>query len=272
MKINQNTCDQEELVMENEPIENKTLHLDSDTDKKTTSAKNNLVSKKGHYEKQNRDQSVTELDLEVRLEPNQQLVSNSAHREQESDTLHQLTRAEDGVEVKVDGDSQLMFYQATCIEDNHDRTNESDEANIEASCALVHQPSSNEENTESSELLSQVEQANVVNEHPSRSTMKRQERRKQLEKPSHTVNFLPLILGLSPIAFIVAVYFYTQSLIVIEKPKPDLGEKIIVYLPTGETVYTYENLIVSEHGKLYYEGERNTIDLTGGKVVYEDWE
>ncbi|MFT8323250.1 MAG: hypothetical protein ABF649_20495, partial [Bacillus sp. (in: firmicutes)] len=51
----------------------------------------------------------------------------------------------------------------------------------------------------------------------------------------------------------------------------DLGEKVVITLPSGKKVYTFENLLVKENGKLLYKGERNTIDLTGGVVVYEDW-
>lgn len=120
------------------------------------------------------------------------------------------------------------------------------------------------------EVQYQTEQADVVQ--PTEETTSRLEQRQQHKKAKRSFNILTLIFGFSPIAIIVAIYFYTQSLIVIEKPKPDLGEKVIIHLPTGETVFTYENLIVYEHGKLYYEGERNTIDLTGGKVVYEEWE
>jgi len=30
-------------------------------------------------------------------------------------------------------------------------------------------------------------------------------------------------------------------------------------------------LIQEKDGKTYYKGERNTIDLTGGAVTYEEW-
>lgn len=80
------------------------------------------------------------------------------------------------------------------------------------------------------------------------------------------------IIWFSLIAVIFALYIFKQSLIVIEKPQIDLGKKVVIHLPTGSTVYTYENLIVNEKGKFYYEGERNKIDLTGGELVYEEWE
>ncbi|CAI9389852.1 hypothetical protein ACTQ5K_04050 [Niallia sp. Sow4_A1] len=53
--------------------------------------------------------------------------------------------------------------------------------------------------------------------------------------------------------------------------KEEFGEKVVITLPNGKKVFTYENLIVKEDGKLLYKGERNTIDLSGGVVVYEDW-
>jgi hypothetical protein len=80
--------------------------------------------------------------------------------------------------------------------------------------------------------------------------------------------YVLLVLFLIMIGF----YFYSQSLIRIETPKEDPGEKVIITLPTGKTIFTYENFIVEEDGKLLYKGERNTIDLTGGEVVYENWE
>ncbi|WP_316568697.1 hypothetical protein [Neobacillus sp. YIM B06451] len=64
---------------------------------------------------------------------------------------------------------------------------------------------------------------------------------------------------------------YAQSTIKIEAPVVDNGKKVIVTLPNGHKVYTFENLIVVEDGKLFYKGERNTIDLTGGNVEYKDW-
>ena len=65
---------------------------------------------------------------------------------------------------------------------------------------------------------------------------------------------------------------YSKSLIKIKSPKPVLGEKVIITLPEGKTVYTYENLIIEEEGKLLYKGEINTIDLTGGQIAYKNWE
>ncbi|MFP9127656.1 hypothetical protein [Niallia sp. BSM11] len=67
--------------------------------------------------------------------------------------------------------------------------------------------------------------------------------------------------------------FIFTELFFADKPNDqNLGDKVIITLPTGKKVFTYENLIVEENGKLLYKGERNTIDLTGGVVVYEDWD
>ncbi|KAA9021655.1 hypothetical protein [Niallia endozanthoxylica] len=80
----------------------------------------------------------------------------------------------------------------------------------------------------------------------------------------YVLGFLVLIL--------VGLYLYSQSLIRVEAPKEELGEKVIITMPSGKTVYTYENLIVEEKGKLLYKGELNTIDLTGGVVEHQNWE
>jgi hypothetical protein len=68
-----------------------------------------------------------------------------------------------------------------------------------------------------------------------------------------------------------AVREYLQSTIKIEEPAPEMGQKVVVHLPNGQNVYTYDNLIFKKNGKTYYKGERNTIDLTGGTVTYENW-
>jgi len=73
------------------------------------------------------------------------------------------------------------------------------------------------------------------------------------------------------ITLLLSTYFYSKSLIKIKAPKQVLGEKVIITLPEGKTVYTFENLIIEEDGKLYYKGESNTLDLTGGQIVYENW-
>jgi hypothetical protein len=67
------------------------------------------------------------------------------------------------------------------------------------------------------------------------------------------------------------IHHYFQSTIRIDEPAADMGLKVVVHLPKGQEVYTYDKLIVEKNGKTYYKGERNTIDLTGGTVTYEDW-
>jgi hypothetical protein len=64
---------------------------------------------------------------------------------------------------------------------------------------------------------------------------------------------------------------YYGNTIRIEVPVVDLGPKVVIDLPNGQKVFTYENLIVEKDGKTYYKGERNIIDLTGGTVKYENW-
>ncbi|KON89365.1 hypothetical protein AF332_22830 [Sporosarcina globispora] len=91
-------------------------------------------------------------------------------------------------------------------------------------------------------------------------------------KPKSKFLLMSIILLGCIAALFTALYFYSQSLITIEAPKKDLGEKIIIQLPSGKSVFTYENLVVKEDGKLFYKGELNTLDLTGGIIVYEEWE
>ncbi|MBN8199235.1 MULTISPECIES: hypothetical protein [Bacillaceae] len=93
-----------------------------------------------------------------------------------------------------------------------------------------------------------------------------------MEKPKSKFILMSIVLLGCFAAVFTALYFYSQSLITIEAPKKELGEKIIIQLPSGKSVFTYENLVVKEEGKLFYKGERNTLDLTGGTIVYEEWE
>lgn len=89
-------------------------------------------------------------------------------------------------------------------------------------------------------------------------------------KPFYKLGAFYVLIAL--ITILIGLYFYSQALIQIHTPDRDLGEKVIVSLPSGKTLFTYENLIVEEDGKLLYKGENSTIDLTGGVVVYQDWE
>jgi hypothetical protein len=72
-------------------------------------------------------------------------------------------------------------------------------------------------------------------------------------------------------AGIIFFHYYDQNSIKIEAPSENLGQKVVIELPNGQKVYTYDNLIYERNGKTYYKGERNTIDLTGGTVAYEEW-
>ena len=84
-----------------------------------------------------------------------------------------------------------------------------------------------------------------------------------------------------PILFLFAVIIfagcfllfrhYYQSTIRIEAPEENAGEKVVIQLPNGQEVYTYENFIFEKNGKMYYKGEQNRMDLTGGTIKYENW-
>ncbi|NMD69195.1 hypothetical protein HHO41_02760 [Bacillus sp. DNRA2] len=80
-----------------------------------------------------------------------------------------------------------------------------------------------------------------------------------------------LILLLLLAGLIVAIHFYLKSQIKIEAPEIDLGRKVVVKLPEGRELQTFENLLIEDNGKLYYEGEFNTIDISDGVVVIQDW-
>jgi hypothetical protein len=87
--------------------------------------------------------------------------------------------------------------------------------------------------------------------------------------PFFKTKILILIFLIAGLIFVI--HLYLKSLIKIEAPEVDLGRKVVIQLPNGKEILTYENLIVEEDGKLYYEGEFNTIDVTGGVVVIKDW-
>ena len=101
-------------------------------------------------------------------------------------------------------------------------------------------------------------------------TMSRAERFSNQRKPFYKKKSFYLLLSI--FALILSLYYYSKSLIKIEAPEKVLGKKVIITLPAGQTVYTYENLIIKDDGKLLYKGESNTIDLTGGQIAYENWE
>ncbi len=84
----------------------------------------------------------------------------------------------------------------------------------------------------------------------------------------------PFFIILTCFIFAFGIYQlnqYWHETIRIDTPKENLGKKVVVHLPNGQEVYTYENLIVKKDGKTYYKGERNTIDLTGGTIDYKNW-
>ncbi|WML56434.1 hypothetical protein [Neobacillus sp. PS2-9] len=83
--------------------------------------------------------------------------------------------------------------------------------------------------------------------------------------------FFFILMSLIIAAGIIFFHYYDQSSIKIEAPSEKLGQKVVIELPNGQKVYTYDNLIYKKDGKTYYKGERNTIDLTGGTVAYEEW-
>ncbi|QED47293.1 hypothetical protein [Cytobacillus dafuensis] len=100
--------------------------------------------------------------------------------------------------------------------------------------------------------------------------MTRSERHIERQRPSFKKRlFIFLFICISTFA---VLSFYLKSIIKIEAPQKDLGQKVIIQLPSGNHIYTYENLIVKENGRLYYKGERNTLDLTGGIILYEEWD
>lgn len=80
-----------------------------------------------------------------------------------------------------------------------------------------------------------------------------------------------LFITLLCASLLIGALLYLKSQIRIETPEVDLGRKVIIQLPNGKEIQTYENLLIEKEGKLYYEGEWNTINITGGTVVFQDW-
>jgi hypothetical protein len=74
------------------------------------------------------------------------------------------------------------------------------------------------------------------------------------------------------VGLMVITNIYLNGIIRVETPEVDLGRKVVIHLEDGKEVQTYENLLVKKKGKLYYQGEFNTIDVTGGIVVFQDWD
>ena len=82
--------------------------------------------------------------------------------------------------------------------------------------------------------------------------------------------FFILLCIILTVGFFVFRYYYLST-IRIETPAEDLGRKVVIHLPNGQEMFTYEKRLIEKDGKTYYQGERNTIDLTGGKVEYKNW-
>lgn len=64
--------------------------------------------------------------------------------------------------------------------------------------------------------------------------------------------FFILIFILLTVGFYVGRHFY-QSTIKIESPEENLGSKVVIHLPDGKAVFTYENYIIEKDGKTYYK-------------------
>lgn len=92
------------------------------------------------------------------------------------------------------------------------------------------------------------------------------------DKPTNFFWKGTLLFFLTCILLGIGLIQYSQKQIKIEAPKIDLGRKVVVHLPNGEEVFTYEKLIIQKEGKIIYKGERNTLDFTGGTVEHKDWE
>jgi predicted amidohydrolase len=82
---------------------------------------------------------------------------------------------------------------------------------------------------------------------------------------------LIVLICLAIAAGMFAIKYYYQSTIRIDSQGENLGKKVIVHLPNGDDVFTYDKLIVEKDGKTYYKGEWNKIDLTGGTIDYKNW-
>ncbi|WP_042356034.1 hypothetical protein [Bacillus rubiinfantis] len=93
-------------------------------------------------------------------------------------------------------------------------------------------------------------------------------------KTNHIRWKLPLLIIAACVLFIAILFRISYDLQPnndIEELQVEKGRKVVIELPNGQKVYTYDHLIVEREGKTYYKGERNTIDLTGGKLSYQNW-
>lgn len=95
------------------------------------------------------------------------------------------------------------------------------------------------------------------------------------QKPKHKSwkgRFFFIVIGMVLAACLITYWQYDRRPIDLEAPVEEQGDKVVIDLPNGQKVYTFDHLIFEKDGKMYYKGERNTIDLTGGTVVYENWQ
>lgn len=100
--------------------------------------------------------------------------------------------------------------------------------------------------------------------------MSRTERNQTQVNPFIKIKIVFLIMLF--IGLMIVTNIYLKSMIRVETPQVDLGRKVVVHLEDGKEIQTYENLLVKKKGKLYYKGEFNTIDVTGGIVVFHNWD
>ncbi|MDF2903663.1 MAG: hypothetical protein K0S25_1301 [Bacillus sp. (in: firmicutes)] len=100
--------------------------------------------------------------------------------------------------------------------------------------------------------------------------MSRSERNQTQVNPFLKIKIMFLIMLF--VGLMVITNIYLNGIIRVETPEVDLGRKVVIHLEDGKEVQTYENLLVNKKGKLYYQGEFNTIDVTGGIVVFQDWD
>lgn len=94
---------------------------------------------------------------------------------------------------------------------------------------------------------------------------------KKMKHVNRKGQFVILFFGIILLTGLLLYKHYQQNLSHAESPSDSPGKKVVVQLPNGQEVYTYEKYIVHKNGKTYYKGEQNTIDLTGGTISYKNW-
>lgn len=48
----------------------------------------------------------------------------------------------------------------------------------------------------------------------------------------------------------------------------NLGRTVIVYMPNGTKMYTYEKYIIQKDGKTYYKSEYYNMNITNARIEY----